>query len=233
MGSEHIAPRLRSVASEASRFADDQKPYSPIRVLVADDHAVVRAGFSAIIKSQVNLRLLGSVSGGDEAMIWLERCPVEVLLLDLRMPGMSGLDVLLKLRKLPFPPQAIVLSGFEPDELVCAAVEVGAKGFLLKDTSDEKIIEAIHAVYSGRNYFPQWVEYRVSERKLHTSLSHRELEVLEMVSKGLTNREIGHAIQVSHLTVRNHVRHIIEKLDVADRTEAATVAIQQGILFAC
>jgi two-component system, NarL family, response regulator len=154
------------------------------------------------------------------------------LLLDLHMPGMSGVETLLALQRLPAPPNVVVLSSFEPDEEICKAVEAGAKGYLRKDISCTEIIEAVHAVHSGDGYFPQWINDRVSERKLQPSLSPRELEILEMVAKGLTNKEIGRAIQVSHFTVRNHVRHIIAKLEVGDRTEATTVAIQQGILIA-
>jgi two-component system NarL family response regulator len=105
-------------------------------------------------------------------------------------------------------------------------------GYLRKDISCTEIVEAVHTVHAGKTYFPQWIRDRVSERKFQPSLSRREREILEMVAKGLTNKEIGRAIQVSHFTVRNHVRHIIAKLEVGDRTEATTVAIQQGILMA-
>src|SRR6202043_3059215 len=117
---------------------------------------------------------------------------------------------------------------FEPDEEICIAVEKGAKGYLRKDTSSAEIIGGVHAVHAGRNHLPQWILDQISERKMRPNLSPRELEILEMVSKGLTNKEIGHAIQVSHFTVRNHVRHIIAKLAVGNRTEAAAIAIQQG-----
>jgi len=203
-----------------------------IRLLIVDDHSVVRAGFNSVLRRQVGLDVVGSVQSGEEALMFLEHCSVEVLLLDLHMPGMSGIETLLALQKLPCPPHVIVLSSFEPDEEICRAVEMGANGYLRKDISCTEIIEAVHTVHSGRTYFPQWIKDRVSERKLQPSLSPRELEILEMVAKGLTNKEIGRAIQVSHFTVRNHVRHIIAKLEVGDRTEATTVAIQQGILMA-
>jgi len=205
---------------------------SSIRLLIVDDHAVVRAGFSSVLRRQVGLEVVGSVQSGEEALTFLERCSVDVLLLDLHMPGMSGIETLLALQELPCPPNVIVLSSFEPDEEICRAVETGAKGYLRKDISCTEIIEAVHAVHSGKSHFPQWIKDRVSERKFQPSLSRRELEILEMVAKGLTNKEIGRAIQVSHFTVRNHVRHIIAKLEVGDRTEATTVAIQQGILMA-
>ena len=203
-----------------------------IRVLIVDDHDVVRAGFNSVLRRQAGLIVVGSVQSGEEALTFLEPFTVDIVLLDLHMPGMSGIKTLLALQRLPSPPSVIVLSSLEPDEEICLAVEAGANGYLRKDVSCAEIIEAVDAVHSGKSHFPQWIRDRVSERKLQPSLSPRELEILEMVSKGLTNKEIGHAIQVSHFTVRNHVRHIIAKLEVGDRTEATTVAIQHGILMA-
>jgi len=202
------------------------------RLLIVDDHEVVRAGFSTVLRRQVGLSVVGSVQSGEEALAFLARCPVDVVLLDLHMDGISGIDTLIAIQRLNPPPDVIALSSFEPDEEICRAVEAGAKGYLRKDNSSIEIVEAIHAVHSGDGYFPQWIKERISERKLQPSLSPRELEILEMVAKGLTNKEIGRAIQVSHFTVRNHVRHIIAKLEVGDRTEATMVAIQQGILNA-
>jgi len=202
-----------------------------IRLLIVDDHAVVRAGFSTVLRIQHGLEV-GSVHSGEEALAFVEGCPVDVLLLDLHMPAMSGLETLLALRKHHRRPHVIILSSFEPDEEICRAVEAGADGYLRKDSSCSEILEAIYAVQSGGSYLPQWIATRISERKFQSTLTRRELEILEMVSKGLTNKEIGRAIQVSPFTVRNHVRHIIAKLEVGDRTEAATVAIQHGILMA-
>lgn len=203
-----------------------------IRLLIVDDHAVVRAGFSSVLRTQVGLEVVGLARSGEEALAFLEGCPVDVLLLDLHMPAMSGIETLLTLQKRSRPPHVIILSSFERDEEICRAVETGADGYLRKDCSCTEILEAIYAVYSGSRYLPRWIVARISERKFRSILTPRELEILEMVSKGLTNKEIGRAIQVSHFTVRNHVRHIIAKLEVGDRTEAATVAIQQGLLMA-
>jgi DNA-binding NarL/FixJ family response regulator len=204
----------------------------PIRLLIVDDHAVVRAGFSAVLSRQLGLEVVGSLQSGAEALSFLECCPVDVLLLDLHMPGMSGIETLLALPALSCTPKVIVISNLEPDEDICRAVETGAMGYLPKDISCAEIVEAVYAVHAGKSHFPQCIRDRVSERKFQPSLSRRELEILEMVAKGLTNKEIGRAIQVSHFTVRNHVRHIIAKLEVGGRTEATTVAIQQGILMA-
>jgi len=194
-----------------------------------DDHAVARAGFSSVLRTEVGLNVVGSVASGEEALLFMKHCSVQLLLLDLHMPGMSGIETLLASQNLLFPPRVIILSSFELDEEVCRAVEMGAKGYLRKDTSCGEIIKAIEAVHSGSSYLPPWIAARISERASRSSLSPREVQILGMVSKGLTNKEIARVIQVSPFTVRNHVRHIIAKMDVGGRTEAATVAIQQGI----
>jgi two-component system, NarL family, response regulator len=205
---------------------------STVSLFIVDDQIVVRAGFNSVLRSQAGLKVMGSASSGEEALIFLERCAVDVLLLDLHMPGLGGLGTLLALQQLPCPPQAIILSSFEPDQDICRAVEIGAAGYLRKDTSLSEIVDAVREVHLGRTYFPEWIVARISERKSQSSLSRRELEILEMVARGLTNKEIGRALQVSPFTVRNHVRHIMAKLEAGDRTEAATVAIQQGIFVA-
>lgn len=200
------------------------------RVLIVDDHIVVRAGFSSVLRRQRGLTVVGSVTGGEEALIFLKNCAVDVLLLDLHMPGMSGIETLVALQRLACAPPVIVLSNSEPDDECCHAVEMGAQGYLRKDSSCSEIVEAIQIVRTGGRYLPPWIVTRIAERSAHSSLSPREHEILEMVAKGLTNKQIGGALQVSHFTVRNHVRHIMQKLEVGDRTEAATVAIQYGIL---
>jgi two-component system, NarL family, response regulator len=198
-----------------------------IRVVIADDHAVVREGFHAVC-DDAGFVVAGLPRSSPELLEILQGSSFDVLLLDTRMPG--GADALHTIRGRGSRPRVVALSSLEPDEQVCAAVEHGATGFLLKDSSRQQIVETIRTVHSGKPSLPLWVLVRISERKNRPGLSRRELEVLEMVSKGLTNKEIAHAIQVSHFTVRNHVRRIIDKLDVGDRTEAATMAIQQGIL---
>jgi DNA-binding NarL/FixJ family response regulator len=201
-----------------------------IKILIVDDQVVVRAGFSIVLRSVAGLPIVGSAASGEAALTLLQRCAVDLLLLDLHMPGLGGIGTLRALQRLPSPPPVIVLSSFEPDEEIFLAIEAGALGYLRKDTSCGEIVEAIHTVYCGKSYLPPWIAARISERKPRSNLSRRELEILEMVAKGLTNKEIGRAFQVSHFTVRNHVRHIMAKLEAGDRTEAATMAIQQGIL---
>ena len=202
----------------------------PIRVLLADDHPVVRAGLNSMLRKQSGLRIVGTVHGGLEALEFLAKEPADVMLLDLRMPNMDGIDTLRALHKLLSPPKVVILSNFELDEEIYRAVEAGAMGYLVKDTSRDEIIAAIKAVFAGNAHVPKRIEERLSERKQRNGLSAREVEILELLSKGLTNKAIGQALGISKYTVRNHVNRILEKLEVCDRTEASTVAIEQGIL---
>jgi DNA-binding NarL/FixJ family response regulator len=134
------------------------------------------------------------------------------------------------LRKLVSPPRVIILSSFEFEEEIYRSVQAGARGYLLKETSRDEMVTAITAVHAGRQYFPPGIASRLSERTHRSSLSPRELEILEMLSKGFTNKEIGRAFGISRYTVRNHVNSINQKLEVCDRTEAASVAMKQGII---
>jgi two-component system NarL family response regulator len=203
----------------------------PIRLLLVDDHPVVRAGLNSMLRKQAGLRIAGTVHGGREALDFLANEPVDVMLLDLRMPNMDGVDTLRALQKLLSPPKVVILSNFELDEEIYRAVEAGAMAYLLKDTSRDEIIHAVKEVYGGRTYFPKRIEERLTERKQRHDLSAREVEILELLAKGLTNKAIGQALGISAFTVRNHVNRILEKLQVCDRTEASTVAIEQGILL--
>ncbi|MEA3008204.1 MAG: hypothetical protein QOI94_3473 [Acidobacteriaceae bacterium] len=202
----------------------------PIRLLLVDDHPVVRAGLNSMLRKQSGLKIVGSLHGGREALDFLANEAADVMLLDLRMPNMDGIDTLRALRKMVSPPRVVILSNFEFDEEIYRAVEAGAMAYLGKDTSRDEIITAIKAVHAGKTHFPKRIEERLEDRKQRHGLSAREVEILELLSKGLTNKTIGQALGISKFTVRNHVNRILEKLEVCDRTEATTVAIGQGIL---
>jgi DNA-binding NarL/FixJ family response regulator len=205
---------------------------APIRVLIVDDHPVVRAGLASLLRRQTGLKVAGAAHSGEEAKELLNRSPVDVILLDLRMPGMNGIQLLNLLRTHGHCPRAILLSSYEYEEEIYQAVKAGARGYLSKNASREEIVAAVESVVAGGTYFPDRIRQWVEEREARLSLSAREIEILEMVSRGLTNKEIATALFISHYTVRNHLNHITAKLQVADRTEAATVALRQGIIGA-
>jgi len=209
-----------------------QESRPAVRVLIVDDHPVVRAGLASLLRRQAGLKLVGSAHSGEEALSILARCPVDLMLLDLRMPSINGIDLLNILKTRDDQPKTIILSSYEYEEEIYRAVKAGARGYLSKNAPREEIISAIEEVVAGGTYFPEHMLEWMQDRKARSSLSGREIEILEMVSKGLTNKEIASALQISHYTVRNHINHITAKLQVSDRTEAATVAMRQGIIDA-
>jgi two-component system, NarL family, response regulator len=201
-----------------------------IRILVVDDHPVVRAGLASMLSSIPGLTVSGAASTGEEALELIDREQPDVLLLDLRMPGMTGIELLNAIRTKPLPPKALVLTSYESDEEIYRAIEAGAQGYLLKSTPQAEIVTAIQAVHSGRHHIPPRIAARLAERMVRSALTQRELEILEMVVRGLTNKQIGNALGISENTARNHINSVIRKLDVSGRTEAATAAIQQGLV---
>lgn len=203
---------------------------SPIRILIVDDHPVVLAGLTSMLTSQPDFEVVGSASSGEEALQMLAVRNADILLLDLRMPGMNGVEILQALRVNRITVRSIILTSFETDEDIYRSVQAGAQGYLLKGAPQANMIEAIHAVYNGKRYFPSNIAARLAERLMRSELTAREHEVLQMLARGLTNKEIGSALQISGNTVRNHVNSIIEKLEVSDRTEAAMTAVQRGLI---
>jgi DNA-binding NarL/FixJ family response regulator len=201
-----------------------------IRVLIVDDHPVVQAGLTSMLATQGEVEVIGSASSGEEALRILKQDMPDVLLLDLRMPGMSGIDVLHALKEMKATAKAIILTSFETDENIYRAVLAGALGYLLKDTPQRTMLEAITTVHAGKRFIPSHIAARLAERMLRSNLTARELEIVEMLAKGLTNKQIGSALDISENTVRNHVISVMAKLEVSDRTEAVAVAIQQGII---
>lgn len=202
----------------------------PIRIFIVDDHPVVVAGLTSMLGTQSGMQVVGTAAGGDEALEMLRTRPADLLLLDLRMPGMNGIDTLHALHQAKIQIRTIILTSYETDEDIYRAVQAGAQGYLVKDAPQRDVVEAIWTVYSGKRYLPRHIAERLADRMTRSELTARELEVLHMLARGLTNKEIGAALEISGNTVRNHVNSIIEKLEVSDRTEAATSAIQRGII---
>jgi DNA-binding NarL/FixJ family response regulator len=202
----------------------------PLRILIVDDHPIVRAGLVTLIEAERRFQLAGGVDSGEDALEFLDRHPVDVVLLDIRMPKASGLDVLPAILKRDPAPHVLILSSFDYEEDIYKAAKAGARGYLMKDSTHAQIVDAIRKVANGELHFPRGIAARLLEREGRCGLSPREKDVLQMIAKGLTNKEIARILTISQFTVRTHVKHILQKLEASDRTEAISIAMHQGIL---
>jgi len=211
-------------------FSSNNLAHMKIRVLMVDDHPIVRFGLSAFLGLQEDIEVVGAAASGHEALFILKNAAVDIVLIDLRMPGLSGIETLEKIKTIAPNTRPIVLSSFEYDEEIFAAVKAGAKGYLHKDAPADDIVDAIRRVHEGKQVFPRRIANRLLNQRMSAGLSVREKEILELVAKGLTNREVAGTLGLSQFTVRNHLMHIMEELDVSDRTEAIFVAIQTGLI---
>lgn len=203
---------------------------APIRILIVDDHLIVRAGLTTLLGNEEGMIVAGCVGGGSDALAFLDRVNVDVVLLDVRMPKEGGLDVLPKILLRSNPPRVLMLSSFDFDEDIYCAVKAGALGYLTKDATRAEIVQAINDLAVGRSHFPKAIALRLAQRELQTGLSPREQDILTLLAKGLTNKEIARVLKISQFTVRNHVIHVLGKLEASDRTEAVSIAMRQGIL---
>lgn len=203
---------------------------APIDVLIVDDHPVFRRGLAALVGSDPALRVVAQAGDGDEALAAFRRHRPAVTLMDLRMPGRGGLDTIRAIVAEAPAARVVVLSSYDGDADIQRALAAGARAYLLKDASDEEILRAIHAVHGGRRYLPPAVAERLAEALPQPALSPRELEVLGLLAQGRSNRAIADELDIEENTVKVHVRSILGKLGVEQRTEAAVVALQRGII---
>ncbi len=201
-----------------------------IRILIVDDHPVVCSGLTSMLSAQTGIEVAGSAASGEEALAFVQRDKPDLILLDLRMPGMDGIGVLNALRQSEHPPRVIVLTSFEKDEDIYRAIRAGAQGYLLKDTSESEMVAAISVVHSGKRYIPRHIAARLADRLMRSDLTPRELQILELLAQGSTNKQIAGSLDISDNTVRHHVNSIMEKLQVSDRTEAVAMALRSGVL---
>lgn len=174
--------------------------------------------------------VIGSAGSGAEALAVIPSEKPDLVLLDLRMPGIDGISVLKQLQNIPDSPKVIVLTSYAQDELIYQAIKAGAWGYLLKDTSEDEIMTAISSVQAGTHYIPVDISSRLAERMRRTDLTPRELQTLELLADGHTNKEIAAALKISDYTVRHYVNNIMEKLHVSDRTGAVAAAFRSGLL---
>jgi two-component system, NarL family, response regulator len=203
----------------------------PIRVLLVDDHRIVREGLAMVIDRQADMRVTAMAAGADDAVRrYLEHRP-DLTIMDLQLGGTSGVAAIRTIREHDPAARIIVLTMMKGDEDIYRAMEAGATTYLLKDTAIEDLTRVIREVHAGRSprVSPE-IRARMAARAERPALTHREIEVLELVRRGLRNREIGISLGISEETVQSHVRSILSKLDVPDRTAAVDVALRRGIL---
>jgi DNA-binding NarL/FixJ family response regulator len=201
-----------------------------IRVMLVDDHLAFRKGMAALIESEPDLRVIAEAGDGTKVLEIFRVNKPDVVLMDLRLPGMGGVEAIIALRK-EFPDaRVIVLTTFDMDEDIFRAMQSGAKSYLLKDTPEDELAETIRAVHAGRQVLPRKVAERLAERQQRADLSEREVEALQLLIKGRSNKEIGAALFITEDTVKAHLKTLFSKLHVKDRTEAAISAIRHGIV---
>jgi two-component system, NarL family, response regulator len=206
------------------------KRANEIMVMLVDDHPAFRKGMAALIESEPDLRVVAETGDGNEALEVYRRSRPDVVLMDLRLPGMGGVEAIIAIRK-EFPDaRVIVLTTFDLDEDIFRAIQSGAKSYLLKDTPDDELAEAIRSVYAGKQLLSSKLAERLAVRRKRADLSQRESEVLQLLTKGRSNKEISSSLFISEDTVKAHLKSLFIKLNVKDRTEAAISAIQHGIV---
>jgi DNA-binding NarL/FixJ family response regulator len=211
-----------------------------IRVLLADDQSLVRAGFRMILKAEPGIEVVGEAGDGAEAVARARELAPDVVLMDIRMPVLDGIEATRQVVRDETSPRVLVLTTFDLDEYVYGALRAGASGFLLKDAPEEQLVSAIRVIATGGSLFAPSVTRRLieefSRRTTPTpppqldELTARELEVLRLVARGLTNGEIAATLVVSEHTVKTHVAHLLRKLGLRDRTQAVIVAYESGLV---
>jgi DNA-binding NarL/FixJ family response regulator len=213
-----------------------------IRVLIADDQALVRAGFRVLVDSAADLTVVGEASDGAEAVRLAKECQADVVLMDIRMPEMDGLAATRELGKSENPPRVIILTTFDIDEYVFEALRSGASGFLLKDTEPAELLQAIRVVAEGDALLAPSVTRRLIEEfatrpdphrtppEALGSLTEREREVLALVARGMSNSEIAEELVISPATAKTHVSRVMMKLDARDRAQLVVIAYETGLV---
>lgn len=202
----------------------------PIQILVVDDHFMVRMGLAASLNVEADMEVVAEVGTGAAAVEAYRKHRPQLVLMDVRLPEMSGVEATTVILK-EFPDASILmLSTHSGEEEIYRALQAGARGYILKSAVREELLRAIREVSSGRRYLDPSVAPLLAERVSQRSLTSRELEVLRLVAKGLGNKEIGAALNIAEITVKLHVSHVLEKLNAKDRTQAATAALQRGII---
>jgi DNA-binding NarL/FixJ family response regulator len=205
----------------------------PIRLLLVDDHPVMRDGLRGVFSDDPDFEVVGEAGDGAEAVRLCERLDVDVVLMDLRMPEMGGVEAIGRLRRAGHPARVLVLTTYDTDRDVLPAIEAGATGYLLKDAPRDELVRAVRAAYAGHSVLAPSVAGALRGLvggRTPESLSPREIEVLKLVAEGATNQVAARRLMVSETTVKTHLMHIYTKLGVRDRASAVATAFQRGLL---
>ncbi len=203
---------------------------NPIRIVIAEDHLIARVGVKTILNTQPDMTVVGEAANGTQAVELYRKHRPDVTLMDVRMPMMNGVEAIVAIRAEFADASIIALSTYGGDEDIRRALQAGARAYLTKDVLHDELIRAIHAVHAGGKYLPASVSAALESSTLPAGLSAREMEVLALIVKGLGNKQIAYQLGIAEHTVKNHVKNILSKLSVDDRTQAATAAIQRGII---
>ena len=209
-----------------------------IRILICDDHAVVRQGIRDFLEEQLDMQVLAEASDGWIAQTLIAEHRPDVAILDIRMPKASGIEVATWVREQGLPVRVLVLTSYDDEPYIAAAVQAGANGYILKDAQADQIVSAVRAVAAGQLAMKSEIAHKLMSHlssaavppEMVETLTERELEVLDMVASGATNRSIGRTLKISERTVQGHIANIFGKLQVASRTEAVTKALRQGLI---
>jgi DNA-binding NarL/FixJ family response regulator len=203
---------------------------SRIRVLCVDDHRIVREGLALIVNHQPDMEVVGSASSGEEAVERFMKLRPDITLMDLQLDGMSGVEAIRAIRKQAANARIVVLTMYQGDEDIYRALQAGAATYILKDTLSDDLIRVVHEVHAGKHPVMPDVEARLAERAANPTLTPREIQVIELVSQGMRNKELAAELGISEETAHVHVRNILTKLKVKDRSAAITVAYRRGII---
>jgi DNA-binding NarL/FixJ family response regulator len=219
--SEAPAPRPATSGTAGSKV---------IRVLVADDHLVYRIGIRNLLSSEQGFEVVGEASNGAQAIELYRELKPDVLVLDLRMPLKTGIEVVQEVRREFLNARILILTSYQTEEEIFQVLQAGALGYVVKDVGREMLIDAVRTVQAGTRWLSPAIQSQFVDRTVREQLTSRELEVLKLLARGLTNREIANVYGISTSTVKNHVNRLLAKLDVADRTEAVGFCLARGIV---